>query len=112
MPLILSPGGGAAAVAAVSVGAVLSALDTDYIKIWTHQAMQGKTGSRPRGPSIGGENMTTLFTDDPLMHGLALFGNGGQLGLLSHTPPNFTPGSYEVNKKGATKQSPIDVILR
>lgn len=35
-----------------------------------------------------------LFSDDPVMQGLALFGNGGL--LLSHTPPNFTPGSYEV----------------
>lgn len=59
--------------------------------------MRGKNGSsRPRRPSIGGESMTTLFNDDPLMHGLALFGNGGQLGLLSHTPPSFAPGSYEV----------------
>lgn len=61
-------------------------------------SMRGKNNgsSRPRGPSIGGESMTTLFNDDPLMHGLALFGNGGQLGLLSHTPPSFAPGSYEV----------------
>lgn len=59
--------------------------------------MRGKNGSsRPRRPSIGGESMATLFNDDPLIHGLALFGNGGQLGLLSHTPPSFAPGSYEV----------------
>ena len=55
--------------------------------------MRGKNGTRPRGLSIGSESMC-LFSDDPLMQGLALFGNGGL--LLSHTPPNFTPGSYEV----------------
>lgn len=57
--------------------------------------MRGKNGAaaRPRGLSIGNESMC-LFSDDPLMQGLALFGNGGL--LLSHTPPNFTPGSYEV----------------
>ncbi|CBN77808.1 conserved unknown protein [Ectocarpus siliculosus] len=74
--------------------------------------MQGKTGSRPRGPSISGESMTTLFTDDPLMHGLALFGNGGQLGLLSHTPPNFTPGSYEVSHMKRARAGSISGRLR
>lgn len=53
--------------------------------------MRGKNGARPRGLSIGSENMC-FFSDDPFQ-GLALYGNGG---LLSHTPPNFTPGSYEV----------------
>lgn len=56
--------------------------------------MRGKNGARPRGLSVSSENMG-LFSDDPLMQGLALFGNGGL--LLSHTPPNFTPGSYEVS---------------
>lgn len=57
------------------------------------RAMRGKNEARPRGLSIGNESMC-FFSDDPLMQGLALFGNGGL--LLSHTPPNFTPGSYEV----------------
>ena len=56
--------------------------------------MRGKNGTRPRGLSISSESMC-LFSDDPLMQGLALFGTSGP--LLSHTPPNFTPGSYEVS---------------
>ncbi|CAM9650043.1 unnamed protein product [Pylaiella littoralis] len=73
--------------------------------------MRGKNGSRPRGPSIGGESsMTTLFNDDPLIHGgLALFGNGG---LLSHTPPSFTPGSYEVSHMKRARAGSISGRLR
>lgn len=55
--------------------------------------MRGKNGTRPRGLSISSENMC-FFSDDPLMQGMGCYGNGGL--LLSHTPPNFTPGSYEV----------------
>lgn len=56
--------------------------------------MRGKNQAAvQRGLSSGSVDMN-LFNDDPLLQGMAMFGNGGL--LLSHTPPNIGPGSYEV----------------
>lgn len=71
--------------------------------------MRGKNGTRPRGLSISSESMC-LFSDDPLMQGLALFGTSGP--FLSHTPPNFTPGSYEISHMKRARAGSISGRLR
>ncbi|CAM9198067.1 unnamed protein product [Sphacelaria rigidula] len=72
--------------------------------------MRGKNQAAvQRGLSSGSVDMN-LFNDDPLLQGMAMFGNGGL--LLSHTPPNIGPGSYEISHMKRARAGSISGRLR